>query len=76
MGNPVHPEGSLSGTGLGRSPVHISVLVAEFKEELILGLDTMHTYDELVDVERHMLRLGQEEISLSTPGHCPSLRVL
>jgi hypothetical protein len=49
---------------LGPSPIHIEVFVAEISDEFILGIDILHSYDTSVDLGRHMLRMGQKELSL------------
>jgi hypothetical protein len=52
---------------LGRRPLEIWVFVTDITDELILGLDILHTYDASLDLGRQMLRLGEEEVSLWSP---------
>jgi hypothetical protein len=52
---------------LGRSPIRIWALVAEITEELILRPDILHTYVVFMGLRRHMLRLGEENLSLWSP---------
>jgi hypothetical protein len=44
------------------------VFVAEVTDEFILGLDVLRAYDASVDLGRHLLRLGREEVTLWRPG--------
>jgi hypothetical protein len=44
------------------------VFVAGLTNEFILGLDILRAYDASVDLGRHLLRLGQEEVTLWRPG--------
>jgi hypothetical protein len=39
--------------------------------EFILGLDNPRAYDESVDVGRHVLRMGREEVTLWNPRARP-----
>jgi predicted aspartyl protease len=56
---------------LGRRPVRIWVLVADITDELILGLDVLRACDASVDVGRHVLGMGREEVSLWNPRARP-----
>jgi hypothetical protein len=56
---------------LWRRPVRIWVLVADITDELILGLDVLRACNVLVDVGRHVLRIGREEVSLWNPRARP-----
>jgi hypothetical protein len=47
---------------LGRRTVRIWVFVADVTDEFILESDIRRAYDASVDVGRHVLRLGQEEV--------------
>jgi len=47
------------------------VFVAEVTDEFILGLDVMRAYDVSMDLGRHLLRLGREEVTLWRPGTRP-----
>jgi hypothetical protein len=47
------------------------VLVADITDELIPGLDVLRAYDSSVDVGRHVLRMGREEVSLWNPRDRP-----
>jgi hypothetical protein len=47
---------------LGQRALNIWIFVADIMEEFILGLDILRAYHATVDVERHMLRLGQDEL--------------
>jgi hypothetical protein len=47
------------------------VFAAEITDEFILGLDVLQAYNASVDVGRHLLRLGQEEVTLWRPGAQP-----
>jgi hypothetical protein len=49
---------------LGQWALKIWVLVADITDEFILGLDMLRAYDASVDVGRHVLRLGQEEMPM------------
>ena len=61
---------------LGRRPIRIWVFVAEITDEFILGLDVLRAYDAFVDLGRHLLRLGQEEVTLWEPDAQPkSIRI-
>jgi hypothetical protein len=57
---------------LGLRTLRIWVFVAEITDEFILGLDVLRAYNASVDVGRHLLRLGQEEITLWRPGAQPN----
>jgi hypothetical protein len=63
---------------LRRRPLKIEVIVANIKNEFILGLDILRSYDTSVDLGRHMLRLAGEEVSLWSPeaGPWPSIPVV
>jgi hypothetical protein len=56
---------------LGRRTLRIWVFVAEITDEFILGLDVLRAYNVSVDVGCHLLRLGQEEVTLWRPGAQP-----
>jgi predicted aspartyl protease len=56
---------------LGRRPLRIWVLVADITDELILGLDVLRACDASVEVGRHVLRMGREEVSLWNPRARP-----
>jgi len=56
---------------LGRRSLRIWVFVAEVIDEFILGLDVLPAYDAFVDLGRHLLRLGREEVTLWRPGIQP-----
>jgi hypothetical protein len=47
---------------IGRCTLKIWVFVAYITDEFILGLDILRAYDATVDVGRHGLRLGHEEV--------------
>jgi hypothetical protein len=53
---------------LGRRALRIWVFVAEVTDEFILGLDVLRAYDAFVDLGRHLLLLGQEEVTVWRPG--------
>ena len=53
---------------LGRRALRIWVFVADVTDEFILGLDILRAYDASVDLGRHLLRLGGEEVTLWGPG--------
>jgi hypothetical protein len=55
---------------IGWTSINIGLLVAEIMGELILGIDTLHTYDVFIDLGHHMLQLG-EEVSLWSPQARP-----
>jgi hypothetical protein len=67
---PVMMEAHLELT-LGRRPLRIWVLVAGITDELILGLDVLRACDASVDMGRHVLRIGREEVSLWNPRARP-----
>jgi hypothetical protein len=48
------------------------VFVAEITDEFILGLDVLLAYDTSVELGRHLLRLGQEELTLWNSGARPT----
>jgi hypothetical protein len=48
---------------LGQSTLKIWVFVAEITDEFILGLGVLRANDASVDLGRHMLQLGREEVS-------------
>jgi hypothetical protein len=56
---------------LGQPVLRIWVFVAEVTDEFILGLDVLRVYDASVDLGRHVLLLGQEEVTLLRPGAQP-----
>jgi hypothetical protein len=56
---------------LGRRALKIWVFVAEITDEFILGLDVLRAYDASVDLGRHVLRLGREEVTLWSTGTRP-----
>lgn len=49
---------------LGRRTLRIWVFVADVTDEFTLGLYVLRAYDASVDLERHLLQLGQEEVTL------------
>ena len=53
---------------LGRWAMRIWVFVEEITDEYVLGLDVLRDYDASVDIERHLLRLGQVELMLWRTG--------
>ena len=53
---------------LGRRALRIWVFLADVTDEFILGLDILRTYDASVDLGRHLLQLGREEVTLWRPG--------
>ena len=55
---------------LERRALRIWVFVAEVMDEFILGLDVLRAYDAPMDLG-HLLRLGQEEVTLWKPGAQP-----
>jgi len=50
------------------------MIVAEVTVKFILGLDVLRAYDASVDLGCNLLRLGQEEVTLWTPGAQPTWR--
>ena len=56
---------------LGQRALSIWVFVAEVTDEFTLGLGVLRAYDPSVDLGRHLLRLGQEEVTLWRPGAQP-----
>jgi hypothetical protein len=40
------------------------MFVAEISDEFFLGLNILHIYDAYMVIGHHMLRLGEEEMSL------------
>jgi hypothetical protein len=55
----------------GRCTLRTWELVADITDEFIPGLDMLQAYDASVDVERHMLRMGREEVTLWNPRAHP-----
>jgi hypothetical protein len=53
---------------LGLRALTIWVFIANIAYGFILGLNVMHALDASVDLRRHMLRLGDEELPLRSPG--------
>ena len=51
---------------LGRLEVNHQVLVADIVDEAILGVDVMNAYGFIVDFKYNVLRVGGEELMLST----------
>ena len=49
---------------LVRRALRTWVFIAEITDGLILGLDVLLAYDASVDLERHLLRLGRQEVTL------------
>jgi hypothetical protein len=47
---------------LGQRALKFWVFVADITDEFVLGLDNLRAYEASVDVGRHVLRLGQEEV--------------
>ena len=56
---------------LGRRALRIRVFFAEVTDEFILGLHVLRAYDASVDLGRHLLRLGQKDLTLWGPGAQP-----
>jgi hypothetical protein len=56
---------------LGQRTLRIWVFAAEITDEFILGLDVLRAYNVSVDVGRHLLRIGQEVVTLWRPGAQP-----
>jgi hypothetical protein len=52
---------------LGKSTLILWVQVADITEEFSLGLDVMYKHHVIVDLKRHVLRVGNEEVSLRRP---------
>jgi hypothetical protein len=52
--------------------LRIWVFAAEITDEFILGLDVLWACDASVDLGCHLLRLGQEEVTLWNPGARPT----
>jgi hypothetical protein len=52
---------------LGNSTLILWVQVADITEEFSLGLDVMYKHDVVVDLKRHVLRVGGEEVPLRRP---------
>jgi hypothetical protein len=69
LGGTPHPEGSLSSTDLGRSPIGIWVLISNILPLLILGHDILHTNDASADLRCQALPLGSREEPLWGLGH-------
>lgn len=40
------------------------MFVSDIRDEFILGLDVLRAYDASVDLGRHLLLLGQKEVTL------------
>jgi hypothetical protein len=57
---------------LGRRAFRIWMFVAEVTDAFNLGLDVLRACDASVDLGRHLLRLGQEEVTLWNPGARPT----
>jgi hypothetical protein len=53
---------------LGRRALRIWVFVVYVTEKFILGLDVLRAYDTSVDLGRHLLRWGREELTLWRTG--------
>jgi hypothetical protein len=53
---------------LWRHTLRIWVFFAEVTDEFILGLNILQANDALMDLERQLLRLGQEVMTLWNPG--------
>jgi hypothetical protein len=47
---------------LGQRTLRIWVFVADITDDFILGLDILRAYDAKVDMGRHVLRLGRNEV--------------
>ena len=56
---------------LGRWALRIWVFVAKVTDDFIFGMDVLRVYDASVDIRRHLLRLGREELTLWRPGTHP-----
>jgi hypothetical protein len=52
------------------------MFVAEIPDELLLGLDVLHTYEGFVDLWRHALRLGEDGVWLCSPRAKPRSSLL
>jgi hypothetical protein len=49
---------------LRRRTLRIWVFVADITDDFFLGLDILRAYDAPMDVRRHVLRLGRDEVSV------------
>jgi hypothetical protein len=69
-----HPrgEGGCGPASLGRRAFRIWMFVAEVTDAFNLGLDVVRACDASVDLGRHVLRLGQKEVTLWNPGARPT----
>jgi predicted aspartyl protease len=56
---------------MGECRVRTWAIVANITEELILGLDVLYGYGVVVDLRRHVLLLGDEEVPLRHPLELP-----
>jgi hypothetical protein len=56
---------------LGQRSLRIWVPVTNITDEFILGPDVLRAYDASVGEERHVLRMGREEVTLWNPGTRP-----
>jgi hypothetical protein len=56
---------------LGQYPLKMWVFVANITNDFILGLDILRAYDTSVDLERQMLHLAEEEVTLWSPSVGP-----
>jgi predicted aspartyl protease len=56
---------------MGKCRVRTWAIVANITEELILGLDVLYGYGVVVDLRRHVLLLGDQEVPLRHPLELP-----
>jgi hypothetical protein len=47
---------------MGQCTLRSWVFVADIRDDFILGLDILRAHDASVDIGRHVLRLGQDEV--------------
>jgi hypothetical protein len=55
----------------GQRALSFCVFVADVTDKFILGLNVLRAYDASVNLGRHLLRLGQEEVTLWRPAAQP-----
>jgi hypothetical protein len=60
---------------MGKCLLTAWVFVADITEEFTLGLDIMYAHNAVVDLRRHVLRLGDEEVPLRLPERICSIPV-
>jgi hypothetical protein len=63
---------ALVEVNLGRRALRIWVFDAEITDEFILELHVLQAYNMVVDLERQLLRLEQEEVTLWNAGTRPT----